>query len=371
MIFYCGTLIEMKTIGKTKSKHEMARKIEERNRELDFKNLELEKLSLVASKTNNSVMIFNKDMDLEYVNQGFVTMVGYTLDEFCNTRGKNIKDISFYENFDNLLQQAIATKDSVQYESKMYHKNGNVVYASTNLTPIFDSNNELQNLVIIDTDITRLKKYEEQLQASLNERSMLLREIHHRVKNNLQIIISLFNLQSYHIKDEAALMAMLEAQQRVRSLALIHERFYQSEGLSKIDFDDYIQRLASNLFTSYNVSKEKVNMKILADKVNLDIDTAVPCGLIVNELISNAFKHAFNEAYQGELKIEFREIAPENYLLKIKDNGKGLPSDFDIKKSDTLGMQLVSALAEQIDGKYSFENNNGLVFSLEFKKVKN
>ncbi|NNF01222.1 MAG: diguanylate cyclase, partial [Bacteroidia bacterium] len=220
-------------------------------------------------------------------------------------------------------------------------------------------------------DISLRKEMEDQIKGSLDEKGVLLREIHHRVKNNLQIIISLFNLQSNYISNKNALRVLREGQDRIKSMALIHERFYQSDGLSKIDFDDYIYKLTENLFLSYVVDTRKINLAIQADKVSVDIDTAVPCGLIINELVSNSLKHAFEPDETGEIFIRFRELEKNIYKLVVGDTGKGVDPDFDFENTETLGMQLVSALTDQLDGKMNIvrDNGKGISFEIIFKKV--
>lgn len=210
---------------------------------------------------------------------------------------------------------------------------------------------------------------EEKITESLEEKGLLLREIHHRVKNNLQIIISLFNLQSHYVNDKKAFDALKEGQDRIKSMALIHERFYQNDGLSRIDFDDYIKRLVENLYMSFNISPERITYSVDAEKISLDIDTAVPCGLIINELVSNVLKHAFDENEKGHLLIKFHRIAGEKLVLTISDSGKGLPDDYEIEEVDSLGMQLINALTSQLDAKISLLHGKGTTFVLEFKAV--
>ena len=208
---------------------------------------------------------------------------------------------------------------------------------------------------------------EEQIRASLEEKGLLLREIHHRVKNNLQIIISLFNLQTNYVEDDNAYKALKEGQDRIRSMALLHERFYQNDGLTKIDFDEYIKRLTENLFQSFKLPPGKIGLKINCDAISLDMDTAVPCGLIINEVVSNSLKHAFKDGREGLVEINFI-LVDDMYKLTIADNGMGLPAGFDLATSDSLGIQLIHALSDQIDGTLKIENNIGVKFIFEFKK---
>lgn len=361
------TAFYLRTRNLENSRNLLSQKVIERTHDLNIINKELSKISLVANETDNAVLIFDENLELEYANSGFSKMTGYAISEIVEIRGKSLKTITFNADIAQVLSDAIREKRSMIYESPMQRKDGNWIWASTTLTPIFNASGQLKNIVVIDTDITGMKNIEKQLKESLDEKGLLLREIHHRVKNNLQIIISLFNLQSNYITDLNALKALREGQNRIKSMALIHERFYQSAGLSKIDFDGYIRRLAESLFMSYNITEDKIKLRIDTEKVALDIDTAVPCGLIINELISNSLKYAFNDKPIGEVYIQFKMLAKGFGSLAIGDNGKGLKPDFDIENSDTLGMELVQALTDQLDGKLTIKNENGLHFVIEFK----
>ena len=347
----------------------LRQKVEQRTRELNLKNLELEKLSIVASETDNTVLIFDKNKEIEWANTAYSKMTGYTVDEIKSIRGKKLSDFTFSNEVPKLVEECISQKKSTVFESQVTCKDGSRIWTSNMLTPIFDQTGELKKIVVINTDITYRKLMEETIRESLEEKGLLLREIHHRVKNNLQIIISLFNLQSHYVDDQKAFEALKEGQDRIKSMALIHERFYQNEGLSRIDFDDYIKRLIDNLFLSFNVSPERINYTIEAEKISLDIDTAVPCGLIINELVSNTLKHAFKETDRGEVKIVFKQSGNGTLTLTVSDNGKGLPEGFVIEEVDSLGMQLINALANQLDGKISVLNSIGTTFILEFTPV--
>jgi PAS domain S-box-containing protein len=340
-----------------------------RTRELQEKNLELAKLSLVASETDNAVMIFNQNLDLEWVNTGFVKLTGYTLQDVKKYKGSQLRDLTSNPLVVDHLDECIAEKRSFIYESELMNKDGRQLWTSSTLTPILNEIGNLTNVVVIDTDITLRKKMEEQIRASLEERGVLLREIHHRVKNNLQIIISLFNLQTHYVNDANASKALREGQNRIKSMALIHERFYQSDGLSRIDFDDYIRRLTDNLLQTSGISLDRVSLNIISEKISLDIDTAVPCGLIINEVVSNSLKHAFNDGRKGEILIRFRHLNESQYRLIISDNGVGLAEGFKLADSDSLGIQLIHALTDQIDGTLNVDSSNGVKYTIDFKTI--
>ena len=346
-------------------------KVEDRTKELQIKNSELEKLSLVASETDNAIMIFDANQQLEWVNTGFEKLTEFTLTEYKQQRGGYLKDVSSNKDVSVFINDIINEKKSIVYESEIFSKSGKHFWLSATLTPIFDNDGSLKSIVVIETDITLRKKMEEQIKAALEEKGLLLREIHHRVKNNLQIIISLFNLQTSYIDDDKAYQALKEGQDRIKSMALIHERFYQSDGISQIDFDDYSRKLIEHLYSSFKINPNSIVVDIKIENVKLDIDTAVPCGLIINEIVSNAFKHAFKEGEKGEVQIRLQNTNEGEYHLEIKDNGVGMPADFNLETADSLGFQLIQALSDQLDGKLELVTspNKGLTYKLNFKNI--
>jgi PAS domain S-box-containing protein len=254
-------------------------------------------------------MIFNQDKALQWVNPGFKKLTGYTLEEIVAKRGKTIYEISSNPVIRDIVNECIRDKTSAVYESVIENKDGKSIWLSSTLNPIFSRDGRLMNLVVVDTDISYRKEMEEQIKESLEEKGLLLKEIHHRVKNNLQIIISLFNLQSGYVADEKAYKALREGQDRIKSMALIHERFYQADGTTRIDFDDYIRRLCDNLASSNGAGAGRIRFRYDLEKISLDIDSAVPCGLIINELVSNSIRHAFPGDRPGLISVSFRRTA--------------------------------------------------------------
>lgn len=237
---------------------------------------------------------------------------------------------------------------------------------------IRNSKNEVIGAVETLVDITEQRKAEDEIRKSLEEKEVLLQEIHHRVKNNLQIISSLINLQSNSIDDKRVYGAFKEIQNRVKSIALIHEKLYQSKDISKINFADYIHSLASDLYRSYGISS-LIGLEVDADDILLDINKALPCGLIINEVITNSIKHAFKNANElnalkkGKISISFRYTG-ENYEMRVSDNGTGYPEDLDIEKTETLGLRLVNSLKSQLNGEVELKNMDGASFRLTFKE---
>jgi len=208
---------------------------------------------------------------------------------------------------------------------------------------------------------------EERIKASLKEKDVLLKEIHHRVKNNMQIISSMLGLQSAYVEDETFNTLLKDSQGRIKSMALIHEKLYQSDNLAYINFTEYVNSLISYLKNSYNMSDDKIKINTNIEDMSLNIDMAIPLGLIINELISNSYKHAFKDNPKGEINLSINTEKSGCYLLTVEDNGVGLPVDFDISTTKSLGLQLVNVLVDQISGSLKIYSNVGAKFEIYFK----
>ncbi len=214
------------------------------------------------------------------------------------------------------------------------------------------------------------RRVQKQLQASLKEKEALLSEIHHRVKNNMQIVQSFINLQSQHIKDQPALDAFQDLNDRIRTMALVHEKLYRSDDLSQIDFADYIKSLVTRLFAAYKAERLQGALQLKCEHVLLDIETAIPCGLLINELVTNIIKYAFPDGLQRkpEIYIAFRTLQKQKCELIIADNGIGLPVELDIRKTESFGLEMVYLLAErQLDGKISLDRKQGTRYTIRFE----
>jgi len=233
--------------------------------------------------------------------------------------------------------------------------------------PLIDKKtNQTTGVIEHVRDITARKEAEERLQESLREKDTLLRELHHRVKNNMQVISSLLNLQANHVADPAAKEMFRESQRRIRSMALVHEQLYQSANLSQINFANYLRHLSSHLFQSCGVSTHRVHLHLELEELFLEVNTAIPLGMIFNELLTNSLKHAFPGERSGEVRIGFRRFDEQKACLEIRDNGIGLPADFSFDNTETLGLQIVHTLSNQIKAKIELDTAAGTSFKIFF-----
>ena len=219
---------------------------------------------------------------------------------------------------------------------------------------------------VILRDVTERALAEERIKTSLREKEALLKEIHHRVKNNLQVVSSLLGLQSRSVADPEMRKMFRESQNRIHSMALLHECLYQSENLSQVSLPDYIRELAAHLFHSYGVAPERIHLRTNLDRLALNLDAAVPCGLIVNELVSNSLKYAFPDGREGEIRIELRETRHGVTQLVVADNGVGLRSDLDWTTTKSLGLRLVRTLAQQLGAKIEVISQQGTEVQVTF-----
>ncbi len=214
-------------------------------------------------------------------------------------------------------------------------------------------------------DETERRRSNERLRASLREKEVLLQEIHHRVKNNLQVINSLLRLQSEHVPDESNRQMFAEAQSRVQAIAGIHELLYRSPDLARVDFSVYLNRLVRNLFSFYGIDEDRIHLAINVNHSNLEVSQAIPCGLIVNELVTNSLKHAFPRGRHGTATVSL-DCAGQACILVVDDNGVGLPEGFDWKHGDSLGLQLVQTLVKQLDAIVHLDRRAGTRFEISF-----
>lgn len=308
------------------------------------------------------------DWKIVYANPKFETLFNYEPGEL---NGKPVTNLNYNEqnlNAEENVKQIIDKIENcgaVSCEIHNIKKDGTPFWCQASISQ-FEHPDYGTVYVAIQHDITEQKQAQEQIKNSLREKEVLLKEIHHRVKNNLQIVKSLLHIQSRRTKQEEALLVLQDSQNRIASIALVHEKIYRSEDLTKVDFAQYIPSLTTHLFHTYNVNANNINLNLEAENVFLEIDSAIPCGLIINELVSNSLKYAFPNNQKGEISVRFTIQEQRKMVLIIEDNGVGIPEEFDIEKSPSSGLKLVQALVKQLKGKMEIDRTQGIKFVITF-----
>ncbi len=320
----------------------------------------------VIDQIHDSVVSTDLDDYITSWNKGAEKLYGYRAEEVL---GKHISLV--YLDRDRQLSQKQLIDPLLELEEgglevQRRRKSGELFDIHLSLSLLHDDKGTPIGRIGYSLDITERKRAEEQIKTSLREKEVLLQEVHHRVKNNLQVIVSLLNLQAARVTDRQAREMFTESRSRVRAIALMHETLYQSKDLSRIDFGEYSHTLAANLFASYGVDPEVISWRINVENGFLGVDTAIPCGLIVSELISNSLKYAFPAGKHGEICIDFRRDDGNKCILVVKDNGIGLPKEFDLRKLESLGLQLVCTLTDQLDGSLELDCTEGTEFRITF-----
>ncbi len=245
-----------------------------------------------------------------------------------------------------------------------YGQGENKMFLETHYNPIRTAG-KITGIAIFSRDISAQKKSEDDILKSLKEKEVLLKEVHHRVKNNLQVISSILNLQTAYLKDRATINLLKECQNRIKTMAFIHESLYQNKDFSQINFSEYIITLVKNLFYSFEANHQKVKTHFAVDTIFLNLDLSIPCGLIMNELVSNALKYAFDDGREGTVFITLKKEKGK-IKMGVADNGRGIPEHINFKNTETLGLQLVTTLTEQINGTITMNRNKGTTFEIIF-----
>lgn len=309
------------------------------------------------------------------VNRFGAVQLGYAVEELI---GRPLQDIVYHDDMSQVLfylNECTANPGNVsQWEFRKVRKDGSVIWVKE-VARAIESSEHPPVIFMVCEDITERKKSEDTLRTTLDEKEILLKEIHHRVKNNLQVVSSLLYLQGKSIKDKVASQMLQESQERIQAMTMLHEHAYESERLGTIGFSRYAKRLVTVLQDSYSSSLTNVQVQFNIQELGLDLDTAMPCGLILNELVTNALKHAFpkrgmesiESRHANELVIELFLEERGQVVLSVKDNGTGFPVDLDFRTTTTLGMRLVCTLAKQLRGTINLERANGTTFTVRFE----
>ncbi len=304
-------------------------------------------------------------------NQTVVQALGYTKEEII---ARPIFDLYTPDSAEyaktNVFPAFVKTGEIDGEELQLQRKDGSAIDVLLKVSAVRDSQGKIMYSRSSWRDIGERKRAEDQIKASLKEKEVLLSEIHHRVKNNMQVISSLLNLQADRVKDKEYADLLKVSRDRIRSMTLIHEKLYQSKDFAKIDFDGYIKSLGNDLFRSYGVDPNRIVLKREIEGISLGLDNAIPCALIINELVSNSLKYAFPDDRGGEVGIDFRSIEGDEVELRVRDNGVGLPDGLDFRNTESLGLHIVNILTEdQLEGKIELDRTQGTNFNIRFKRT--
>lgn len=328
------------------------------------------KLNAVFDGSSHYIWTVDLDSQLTSFNKNFIDLIARAYNAEPR-EGMRINAVPFvsddeYNEWWNGQFERAFKGERLNFETSFTDNKNNKIYLDVFLNPIYHQNKIIE-VSGIAHDITERVHHEEKVQQSLKEKEVLLKEVHHRVKNNMQVISSILNLQSSYVTDPYALNLLKESQNRIKTMAYIHESLYQNKTFTSINFSEYISTLTNNILQSYAASIQKVKLELDIQKIILNLDTSIPAGLIINELVTNSIKHAFTESNEGIILINL--YTKDNVLfLEVSDNGKGFPKDIDFKNTNSLGLQLVNTLVEQLNGKLELSDNKngGTSFYISF-----
>jgi PAS domain S-box-containing protein len=344
-------------------------------RDITVSKLSLKKLVESEKKYRNLVesiaeglVIVDENENFLFSNKAALDIYGYSEDEILTM---NVRDLVSEKTFKKVQKETAKRMNgkSSKYEIAIIRKNGDQRLTSISASPLFKYDKFIGSFELF-IDITDIRKAEEELRASLREKEVMLQEIYHRVKNNMQIISSMLKLQSAHVTDETSLNLFKNCQNRVRSMSLVHEKLYRSKDLSRTNFEDYINSLMRNLFISYGISDKRIRYHVEAKDIFLNISTAIPCGLIINELISNSIKFAFPDDKKGHIIIKLNKDKKDKFTLIIRNDGIDFPEEIDLENASSFGMQLVNILTQQLHAESEIVRKGGTTFKFIFNELK-
>ncbi len=324
-----------------------------------------EKYRHLVENMNEVLYSVDENGTITYISPVVESLSGYKPSEVI---GKNFLTFIFKDDVEYVRSQFQKRISGIHEtnECRFMTRSGDLKWIRSSGRPIL-LNDRFLGIQGVIADITEQKRAEDEIKASLREKEAMMREIHHRVKNNLQIVSSLLRIQSRSIKSKALKDTFEIAQNRIKSMALVHEVLYLSKRIDRINFSEYVKRITNHLFAMFSRNAANIGLELDLGELYMDIDKAIPCGLIINELVSNAFKHAFPNGKSGKIHV-FLKNKLDNYTIMVKDTGVGLPAEAGSDHSGTLGLQLVHDLVKQIDGTMETHRSGGTTFQISFKQ---
>jgi PAS domain S-box-containing protein len=340
----------------------ISRDITKRKRQEDALRESKDTIEALLNGTTDHALLLDVDANFLALNEAAARRLGKRVSELIGKKAPDYLPPGVRENRTSWFDKAVRTGEGVRFQDECAGR-----YFDNTVYPILDDSGKVKAVAIFDRDITEHKIADEQLRASLKQNEVLLREVHHRVKNNLQVVSSLLNLQSRNMKEKTCEQVFSESRSRIQSMALIHEKLYKASDLAHIDFKEYITSLLGDLFYSFGANANRIAIKLDIEAAPLTVDTATPCALITNELVSNCLKHAFPDSGSGMIRIGFA-AGEEEFELVVSDNGVGLPEDIDPQHPRTLGLRLVNTLVKQLGGRMEVRRTDGAEFRIRFKR---
>ncbi|MGE5315130.1 MAG: sensor histidine kinase [Acidobacteriota bacterium] len=320
-------------------------------------------LAHAVESTDEMISITDANNRFTFVNRAFLEGYGYRLEDVLGQSPGMLRSAAMNAGVDEEIYRKTVGGG---WEGELVNRrsDGTEFPVWLHTSPIRDEHGAILGLMGIARDISDRKAFEEKLYAALQEKETLLKEIHHRVKNNMQVISSMLHLQAESISDPELARFFIESQNRVKTMAMIHEKLYQSKDLARINFGDYLRTLMISLVRSYGMGN--VRPVIEAEEILLGVNVAIPCGLIVNELVSNTLKHAFPAGMTGSIRVRLAQAPAGALVLSVSDDGVGLPEEMDPATADTLGLKLVGILVQQLSGTMSVQRGRGTTFTITF-----
>jgi PAS domain S-box-containing protein len=341
-----------------------------RNDITERKTLEIAREQLAAIVESSEDAIISKTLEGIIIswNSGAEKIFGYSAEEAIGQPMTMLIPLEREEEEAKILAKITQGERVEPFDTVRHRKDGQLIDISVTISPVRDKSGKISYASKIARDVTSRKQSELQLRSAYEREVVLIKEIHHRVKNNLQIISGLLYLQARQVENEQGRAIIQSCRNRILSMALLHEKLYRAQELDNIDFIGYIRSLTLNLENSYASPSTTISLDIQADTVKVDLDTAMYCGLIINELVSNALKYAFPEGRAGQIIIEFKQDTVDHYTLIVRDNGIGMTEAINLKHAKSLGLQLVySLVTQQLKGQISLEHSGGVTFKISFK----
>lgn len=324
---------------------------------------------MMADTAPVMVWMAGPDTHITFVNKRWLEFTGRSVQEEIGDNWFTGIHPAELERCRKSYLEAFSSEQPFFLEYRLRRHDGEYRWIMDTGVPLFDEDGRFGGYIGTCMDLTERKDMEDQLRRMLKEKESLLREVHHRVKNNLQVISSLLNLQSASIKDPVVNQLFRECQVRITSIALLHETLHRSNDLSRIKMGDYIRTLTGHLFRSYGVDPNVIMLELNVDDIDFDIDTGLTCGLIIDELVSNCLKHAFVDDSGGKVRIDLVDHVDGTFTLCVSDDGIGIPKDGVLNNPDSLGLELVTLLAEKLDGSTELRSGAGTEWQIRFQQL--